>query len=33
MAVLDDYYLINRFTYSVDDSTKTKIDHILFGYI
>lgn len=31
MAVLDDYYLINHFTYTVDESTKTKIDHILFG--
>ena len=31
MAVLDDYYLINHFTYTVDDSTRTKIDHILFG--
>lgn len=31
MAVLDDYYLINHFTYTVDESTKTKVDHILFG--
>jgi len=31
MAVLDDYYLINHFTYTVDDSTRTKIDHIVFG--
>lgn len=31
MAVLDDYYLINHFTYSVDESTSTKIDHIVFG--
>lgn len=30
-AVLDDYYLINHFTYTVDESTKIKIDHILFG--
>ncbi len=31
MAVLDDYYLINHFTYTVDEGSKTKIDHILFG--
>ena len=31
MAVLDDFYLINHFTYTVDESTRTKVDHILFG--
>lgn len=31
MAVLDDYYLINHFTNTIDDATKIKIDHILFG--
>lgn len=30
-AVLDDYYLINHFSYTVDESTRTKVDHILFG--
>lgn len=31
IAVLDDFYLINHFSYTVDESTKTKVDHILFG--
>lgn len=31
IAMANDYYLINEFTFKIDDNSLLKIDHILFG--